>query len=627
MAARAGQPLLALDSVALTVDNYDAMATVSISQQVIIPPSRLQAANYASDFPIGGIKNTGGGARTEVLPIFVHSVVHRNNTRGEGNTGRWQNIGKAPQDVKGIGFDYWEKVLLDPTVQNLGNVVSDTIFNATIRNTFRRDNRSITSIDNNAGAGITIDGSTPPANLAPLADKVYIITVTTDGPPTIEGTIDWVTNSGTLQLLITGTRIIIFPYTPQSDIKETLRWLTDVVRSADGSEQRHSLRDDPRQSVAYEIVATSLANINKIKNLFVDWTSRVFGVPVWWYERSLRADVLTNDLTIYVRPGGLDFADFRIGGLAMVFQENADGSVIKDTLQIASIIKSVSSPESEQDSITFATAVQNDYDGDLATVVPVVPSILAAPAKQTTPSAANSSRFKMNFDMLENDPDIPGVDNTAYPELDDFDGNPTIIIDDKNSLDGTMLSEQWEQQLQRIDFKVGKFQQLTQELRARRSTPFKWIVEDVNFEWDLRSLLYYLRGKLRNAWLPTHRHDFNVNTNIGISSSSFDVDNWDFAGFVDGGRPWAGCRIEKDDGSISYHRITSAVVIDTTTERINIDPPTTFAALVSEVIRVDLLILARMGSDDVTITHEWVDAESDVIDSVIDTVFTGDVQS
>lgn len=598
---------------------------ITLAWGVINQPSRIEDAETFADLLID--HHHPAARRVDVWPITQHAALdQRHNIRGHNNSGRWANLGPSPNDVKGIGFDYFEQVLLQPSVVALGNVVGNTIFNATILNTFRRDNQTINSIVNNAGAGISVGGSAPPTPLQALQDKAYVITVTTNGPPQIEGTIDWVTTAGTLQLLLTGTRIIIFPYPPQSNITEKLKWLTDVVKSADGTEQRHALRVSPRQSVAYEIVADDLVDINKIRNLFVDWTTRVFGVPVWWYERSLRADVAVDDLTIFVRPGGLDYADFRVGGLAMIYQEHEDGTFTQDSLQIAEIIKSVHSPESLQDSITFATAVQNNYDGDLATVVPVIPSVMVGGAKQTTPPAAESSRYNLKFDMLENDPDIPGIDAAWYPELDDFEGRSTLVITDKNTLDGNALNETFQQKTQRVDYDIGKFQQLTQELQARRSTPFKWVVEDAPFEWQLRALLHYLRGKLRNVWVPTNRHDFNVNANIGVGAANFDVDNWDFAAFVAGASPWSGVRIQKTDGSVSYHRITNATTIDATTERIEIDPVTPFATLVTEVEKVDLMILTRMADDSVTITHDWHDAESDVLDSLAETGFVGDVQ-
>lgn len=607
-------------------ENYSAdndRATVSIASGVVTGPfNPIGQLDISADVGVVAL----AGSRGEILPLVNNiAIAQRHNIRGQDNTGRWNMIGKAPQDGMGIGFDYWEQCLIQPGVANLGNVVSDTILNVAIINTFRRDSQTLNSITNNAGAGITITGATPPANLAPLADKVYIVTVTTQGPPNINGTIDFLTTCGTLTLALSGTRIIIFPYPPQSDIQETLAWMTDVIRSADGTEQRNALRSFPRQSVVYEIASNSLFDLNNIRNLMVDWTTRVFGVPTWWYETSLRSNIAINDFTIFVRPGGLDNADFRIGGLAMIYQEDANGVRTIDTLQISDIIMSVASPESTQDTITFATAVQNNYDGDIATVVPVVAAILATPASQKTPIAGQTSRFDVNFDMVDNAPTIPGVDIAWYPELADFDGNVTLVINDRNFMSGRILSEKFEQKPQRVDFNIGKFQQLTQELRARRSTPFNWRVEDASFEWQVRSLLYNLRGKLRNAWLPTWRPDFAVNSNIGNGSSTIDVENWNFATFVTG-TPWSGVRLQKTDGSISYHRITSVVEIDSITERLNIDPITSFAATVAEVELLDLMILARLATDDVTFQHHWTDAQSDDVDSTIETVFIGDVQ-
>jgi len=604
---------------------------IILATGVISPPSALPNAAFLTDARIGLASGNrtrlSAGRRNEVLPITNNPALNqRNNIRGEGNTGRWKMLGKSPKDGMGIGFDYWEQILVNPNVVDLGNVVSDTIFNVTVLNTYRRDNKTITAIDNNAGAGITVEGATPPANLQPLQDRVYAVTVGTTGPPNISGSIDFVTTDGTLTVTVSGTRIIIFPYPPQREIVERLEWLTDVLRKADGSEQRFSLRTDPRQKVNYEILLDNgIDDINNVRNLLFDWTTRVFGVPLWWDEQALRADVVINDLTVFIRDNGLRYSDFRVGGLAMVYQEFDDGTFQTDVLEIASIQTELASPEATASSITFATPILNNYDGNVATIVPVLPGILVDNAKQSTTRNSDLVSYKLNFEMLDNLNSYSGVDVAWYAELPDFDGKNALVIEDKNMIENE-LSEIISQVRQRIDFGIGRVTQLTQETKGRRSAPFQWKVEDDSFAWQLRALLAHLRGKWQAVWLPTWRNDFIVNTNIGNGSINIDVDNHGFARYVGATQKWAGLRLEKTDGSLSYHRITNSAEIDATTERLTIEPATSFAATVAEVSRVDLMVLSRQNTDSITIVHSWNDAQSDAIDETFQTEFVGDVR-
>ena len=521
-------------------------------------------------------------------------------------------------------------MLISPSVLALGNVVSDVISTAVIRNTYRRDTQTINSIDNNAGAGISISGATPPATLQPLQDRVYTITVTTDGPPQIDGTIDWNTTYGTLTLTITGTRIIIFPYPPQKDVIENLQWVTDIIKAADGTEQRFSVRRNPRQSVSYEIVAEDVGEINNIRNLFGGWTARIFGLPLWWDERALIADVSIGDDFVRVRADGLDYPDFRVGGLAMIYQENLDGSVTQETLQVSSIGQTGASPISEEGVLRFVTTTTNSFDGELATLVPVLPAVLVEGASVQTPQAGDSALFSTRFDMLaDSQSEIRAIEVDVYPELDDFDGRPTLIITDRN-FSGSSLAEKFNQQVNRVDFTLGKFSQDSQELTSRIQAPFTWIAESVQTAYQIRQLLFHLKGKWRNVWLPTWRDDFIVNANIGVSSVSIDVDNQGFAKFLgDVNSPWSGLRIRLNDGQVSYHRITSAVEIDSTTDRINIDPATPFGSTVApgDIEQVDLLLLVRGAQDEIQITHSWNDAETDELDETIETGFIGNVRA
>jgi hypothetical protein len=608
-----------------------------ISPQVTTPPAALQNYTYLNDTRFGlvprdDLKIIKAGRRGEVLPISVNIAFQQRGSRGQSFvgartvTGRWENLGQAPADGTGIGFDYWERILLDPNVVDLGNVVSDVEVNVTIRNTFRRDTKDITDIDNNAGAGITVTGSIPPTTIAPLFDKIYVITVATVGPPNIDGTIDWTTTVGILTLTLTGTRIIIFPYPPERGIKEELNWLTDVLKSSDGTEQRHSLRVNPRQVVSYDVFAQNQSDVNNIRNLMIDWTTRVFGVPIWWHELSLTADVAASDLIVNVLPGGLDTADFRIGGLAMIYQENDDGTRTLDTLEIANVIGSVASPESTQNTITFATAIQNDYDGSKATITPVYPGILANGASVNNYKKGDSARYLTKFRILDNIPSIRGLEPGDYPELSDFDGTPRIVIDDKIFIDSNVFQEKFVQKAQLIDFGLGTFTQLTQELKARRITPFGWRIETAEEQRKVRSLLHHLRGKVRTVWVPTWRDDFELISNIGGGASTIDVANEGFSKYVGGSKPWAGLRIEKTDGTVFYHRITIATEIDTTTDRLSIDPVTASALTIAEVERLDLMVLSRLTDDSVEIVHNWKDSESDDEDTTIDVQFSGDLR-
>ena len=583
------------------------------------PPANSSGANdpfVVSDFPLG--------ARTQVQPMSNPPAITQRGPRGVGGTGRWDHLGSSPVDGFSVGFDYWEQVLIDPNTVALGNVVSATIFDVVLRNAFRRANKEISSIVNNAGGGITLAGSTPPAVIQPLADKVYEVTVSTAGPPNIDGTIDWIVDGVTYSVVITGSRIIIFQWPPQGVVVEQLEWLTDIIKKADGTEQRIALRQYPRQEVGYQIIALNQTDVNEIRNLMVQWTTRVFGMPVWWNEVNLTQDVAVLDTTITVRDGAIDLADFRVGGLAMIFFEDEDRNRTTDILNIEAVRDSLQSPGPNQ--IDFTTEIQNAYDARYATVVPVYPAVLTKGVKSTTPRLGDNATYEANFKVTDNISSVGPMQGMDYPSLDDFDGIETTIINDVNFLTGKDLTENFNQLAQVVDFNVGKFRYLTQEKIARRATPMRWVVEDASDHRRIRSLLYFLRGKWKTAWLPTWRQDFNVITNIGNGAVIITLENQGFARYVGGSIPWAGCRILQTDGTVSYHRITATAESDEAEETISIDPPAPNAIAVEEVERMDLMILARQSSDKVNITHNWMDAESDLEDTIVDAVFIGDVQ-
>lgn len=547
--------------------------------------------------------------RGDSLPVIQADKGFANGSRNwRGTGGRLNSPGRdtGPYDGYGFGFDYWERVLLDPTFLDLGNVVSDLVFSILLRSTYRRDTRTLTLINNNAGDGITVTGINVPSTFKPLMSRFATLTIGTAGPPNIDGTVDFVFDTGTSVLTITGTRIIIFPYPPEGDegTKEQLVWLTDVLRTANGNEQRISLREWPRQSVEYNAFIKTRKEMAQIQNFFMDWATRVFGVPLWWDARGIAVNATAGDSTILVGVdpdtgiGGTSYADFRQDGLAMLIEVNDDGTRTLEVLQIAAV------PASPENTITFTTPISNSYRAGYAAVVPVVAGIMdGGKAKSVTWQGGNFQSIQVKFELLDN-VSTATPDASPWPSMNDADGNPLPVITDLNFA-GETLSEDFMQQVQKVDFATGDFYQLTQERKARRSSSMTWESESTQTSWEIRRLLMRLRGQQGNFWLPTWREDFVPTQNLALGGGSIQVENVGYNRYVNLRGGFTGLRIRLKNGSVSYHRIIGGEETDATVERLDITPVLPFTALIEDVEQIDMLVLSRMATDRVAIVHRW----------------------
>ncbi|MEE9472321.1 MAG: hypothetical protein V3W32_11445, partial [Gemmatimonadota bacterium] len=141
----------------------------------------------------------------------------------------------------GVGQEWFEKCHVFPGELALGNILSTQIRTLELFNAFRRPPEPVewTAFVNNAGAGVTITNLPGlPVSIASRASFIANVQVSTAGPPAISGTLDFTFGAPTSQTFlvpVTGNRITIFQFRPQTPITEKLRFKTDIIRINDGS--------------------------------------------------------------------------------------------------------------------------------------------------------------------------------------------------------------------------------------------------------------------------------------------------------------------------------------------------------------------------------------------------------
>lgn len=620
MAQFEGSTTLLLNQVSYTTqDYYTAVdpATISYAPGAVRDRDPVLTGESSFNTLQGALEkmvvNETGGQWSTVSPISINSLV-----QGAFNRGQETLDGKGPRDGHGIGFDYFEKIFITPTNLDLGNVVSELVFDVELTNTYRRDAQTLDTITDNLGEGVSLSPSATPIGLAPLSTRDFSLTVESDGPPTIDGSVTFETTNGdSVTLVVTGNRIVIFPYVPEVKAEEQLEWLTNVIRVANGYEQRHQLRTYPRQRISYEYKIRTQSETAKIQNLFVDWTTKTFGVPLWWDVHPITADVDagSNDIVI---GSAFEYMELKVGSLVMLVQENDDGT---DTFEVLQVQTMNTSPQG----VTVTSNISNSYEKEKSYVVPVVAGILEQGGKVSVPQGDTLASIRLTFRTRDNDFTID-PDPTTYTTLADWDSIECPVIDDDNLLSKGSLMEDWFQEIQILDYGTGEFKPYTQELNARKSIPFTWIAETPQELYQIRELLYFMRGKLRNVWVPSKREDFVLAQTASAAATAIVVENVDFNEYVQGAPPFAGLVIRRTDGSVSYHRITGGNEIDSSTEDIEFTPAIGDELTVADVDRIELMYYARLNTDKVTLVHEWV-TEGENLETYVSAGFIGDLRA
>ncbi len=489
-----------------------------------------------------------------------------------------------------VGVEWFEKCHVFPGRIDLGNVLSLQTRELELFNAFRRPLEPITwtAFVNNAGGGIVVSNlPLLPFVINAFSAFVVEVSISTTGPPSISGTLDFTLSAptaATIEVPVTGNRITIFQYRPQTPIRETLAFKTDIIRLFDGTEQRIKLREAPRQSFDFTVRTDDDRSRDKINAVLFDWQARVFGVPMWHESEELLAPIAINDLVIQV---DTTTSDYRVDSLVMIY----DGDFNFEALEIESFTAS---------SITVKTGFINAFD-TLSTLVMPLRSAYTKPSLSNTRFAIGPSDFKMTFDVLDN-VDLADI-GAATTHLGVGQTIAKPVLDSPNFMSGNTISEGIRRRTIELDNQLGPKITISPWSKGKPLFQFATEAKSQLEVWNFRKLMHFLKGSQTAFYIPTGRRDFKPLIGIGDSATGFQIPNIGWTDFVGSVTPRSDLIIIRTDGTQSLHLITGSVVASEDVETITITPPITPALPLAELDRMAVMTLSRIMDDKVTLEH------------------------
>lgn len=121
---------------------------------------------------------------------------------------------------------------------------------------------------------------------------------------------------------------------------------------------------------------------------------------------------------------------------------------------------------------------------------------------------------------------------------------------------------------------------------------------------DLRALLFALGGRQLPLWLPTFNNDFELVGDANLTSTQLVVSR---CGYTDMGGPRPGredIAIWKKDGTKIYREVTNSVLVgDGSTEQLTLDDPLGTILTPFNIKRISFLSLARQDIDSIEVHH------------------------
>ncbi len=491
----------------------------------------------------------------------------------------WPVIGRLAQRFVD---DYYDRIHLTPRTLALGNVVSQVVREVSVWNAWRTQPATVTALVLDGDTGMTLAPDVVPALFAPLQERTWTLTVATEGPPLIDARLAFVFANGEVwSLSITGQRLQAWSLPPNwtEPVAETLAWLTDVQTTLAGSVVRTPLRDAPRRSWEFSVLADR-AERRAMENLLYDWSARTWALPVFVDMTWLRTPVPAGATAIMFETAGLDFV---VGGLAMLWRSERHYELVEVVTLAATGISLRASTQAawpvgtrlipcRTARLTTAPELRRHTDRlvdtrlqfeatepcDWPPMAPVVryrgvPVLEARPDWSDPPTAS----FARRATVLDGD-----VGRTA--------------VDDVSGLVWTTQSHAW---------------RLFGRSERRRH----------------RSLLYWLQGRAEALWLPTWTDDVEVIETIGETALLLVV-AW--AGIARSLRMQAGrrhLRIELQDSTVFYRAIEAADEIELangeTHERVRMDVALGRVVAPERVRLVSWMALVTLAGDTVELQH------------------------
>lgn len=522
---------------------------LSGSLSATLPPPGAYAGNLVAQTIVGTITHTGA------TPIVSRTV-----TGFVVPTWRDQLFGN---------------IIVIPPRLDLGNLLSSQTRSVEIANLYLVDRSWTAALS--AIVGLTINNAPAfPHTLRPFGSFVLQVGISADGPATISGNVELDFDVVTIYVPVTGRRIIIWQFAPTVPLTEVLEWQTDILEAWDGTEQRLSLRDAPRQRLAMS--HTKFAAIEtRVRALLFDWLARPFAVPLWFEARGLTSLATAGDTTIYVPT---DSADFVVGNLVMIWASDT----VYDACEIATINPS---------NLVLSSAIGNSYAAG-ALVMPMRTAYAkTVPAQARILNAGSTIDVEFTTITATNHASVSGW--TAYASK--------VLLDDPN-LFASGQSDTWDRTVVVNDSGSGRVLQTSSKDRSRYRTGKIWDAPTREEVWEIRQLLHAFAGSRVSFFMPTFRADLQLMEPIGASSTTIRVLEASYTAFFKSRRPFADLRLVLHNGSAIVRNVIGAA-LDGTEEVLTVDTPFDDLNIIdpTQVESLQFVNMFRISDDQATFLH------------------------
>jgi hypothetical protein len=501
----------------------------------------------------------------------------------------------AGHDAGGFGEVWFNTVHILPSgILDLGGVADGQVDTFYIWNAYDVENNLDAIFPTNLdGVALTqVDGGVDPV-FGPLEIREYAIEILPSSDLTIDGDYLFSFALTYVSLNISAIRSVMWDFNPDwsNGIKERYVWKTQILESADGSEQRISMKSHPDRYLDFPVVATN-EQLRSLNGALFSWQDKFYTLP-YWVDSYVFTELIpqsSSQLTLQ-----LDTAVSRLHGedsLAMVYRGYHDYDIL-----------SVDSVDYIAQTITLRSLVGRDIiKGSV-----LIPLVTARISDETTLSRihANLTRAPSLF-RVETPPQhfvpafywaSPLTDfvpssyypiETGRPGLAVMNVEPNRVQIHKDTYRRKMISQETD---------TGDPWMRDKSQRPRIDSTMSWMLHTRETITEFLTFVFMRFGRMNACWMPTFSPDLIQAELLPAGSTDLHVEPGDYTKHYGDQVSKSHLMLELKTGQKYYRRVTGTYVHLDGHEVLQMAEPIDIHVYPENIYRISLMSLMRLAED------------------------------
>lgn len=495
------------------------------------------------------------------------------------------------------GDTWFDRIHIIPRDKlKFGNILAFQVQDFEIFNAYRKTQATLNSITNGLGDGAGTNDISAPSVLDPFTSFLDAastrlnpiktqLQVQKDGAPTFDGALAFNFSTGDVaSIFASGNRIAIWPIKPESGFEESMEFLSDVMTSMSGKEQRLSLRSKPREGYLFDYRLSDDSR-QRAQVFLQGWQSNLWALPMFQSGGRLTAPVAIGATSMTVDT--TTNRDYRVGGQAVLYVDEQIQEVVTITAITSTTIEFLNTPVLREHTVHTE----------------VFPARLCYIKKAVAGKryAVNVEDFRIEWQVWDNDTGALSPDASAFPSY-----NSKVLFE-CNLMGSNAMRLTHNANVRFVDNGTGKIKAYSRWAGThKRSSTQGFFLRSRQEIIEAKQLLMELQGKQKSFYLPSFIGDMRAMAGFLSTDTDLSVNGMDMERFIGANiqHPHKIVRIHLSNGTILTRTIVSVAKNGDTLDTITLDAPYGVDATLEEITKVEFLEQVRFDVDRFTLRYE-----------------------